>query len=110
MLYYNLENICSTNFFGPITFIVFAEQLLSYSVLKVQKKKDYVVCATFSQAPIFQQVKTWEDVSHVSNRDGLYSESAVCCGSLPFGFDVCWMRAFGSITVSSVFYSVHVLN
>lgn len=42
MLYYNLENICSTNFFGPITFIVFAEQFLSYSVLKVQIKKKII--------------------------------------------------------------------
>lgn len=34
---YNLENICSTNVFGHITFIVFAEQLLS--CWKYKKKK-----------------------------------------------------------------------
>lgn len=35
---YNLESMCSTTVFGHITFIIFAEQLLSCSVLEAQKR------------------------------------------------------------------------
>lgn len=99
---YNSGNTNSTNAFGH--FIVLAEQLPRCSVLEVQKKLCNLLPSSYISA-----AKGWKDVLHVSNHSGFNSASVVCCGSF-FGFDICWMRSFGSVTLSSIFCSVQVLK
>lgn len=91
------------------TLLLLCLQSSYYAVLFWECKKLCGLCNLLLSSYISTS-KGLKDASHVSNHDGLYSESAVSCGSLPFGFNICWMRAFGSISISSVFYLVHVLN
>ena len=101
---YNLENT-SYQCLWPHYF--YAVRRAATKLLEGQK--NYMGCAMSSQAPISQQVKT-ERMYHTCPTTMAAVQNLLYAVGVSFGFNICWMSAFGSITISSTFYSVHVLN